>query len=130
MPMKKRFFGAGVVARLRGQKSRPQGHSIASARPQASWLVGVCGTGIQSPRTEDPRCYLVKQLHGRAKTSTPKRIPADPIRDHVLSTVSPARQGRAFRLIGRGSSRAGKWNSSTSMAKFFFKNPSFDRIVT
>ena len=40
MPMKKRFFGADVVARLRGQKSRPQGHSIASARPQASWRGG------------------------------------------------------------------------------------------
>ena len=34
-----------------------------------------------------------------------------------------------FRPIGRGSTRVGKWNSSMSMAKFFFKNPSFECIV-
>ena len=113
-------------ARSRGLR----GHWIASARQRHRGVVGVCGTGIQSPRTEDPRCYLVKQLHGRAEDVDTKRIPADPIRDHVLSTVSPARQGRAFRLIGPGNSRAGKWNSSTSMAKFFFQNPSFECIVT
>jgi hypothetical protein len=108
---------------LRGTRSRPH-----ARRHRA--VVGVCGTGIPSPGTEDSRCYLVKQLHGRAEDVDTKRIPADSMRDRVLSTVSPARQGRAFWLIGRGSSRAGKWNSSTSMAKFFFKNPSFDCIVT
>ena len=55
---------------------------------------------IRSPGTEDPRCYLVKQLHGRAEDVETKRIPADLIRAHVLSTVSPARQGRAFGRSG------------------------------
>jgi hypothetical protein len=79
-------------ARSRGLR----GHWIASARQRHRGVVGVCGTGIQSPRTEDPRCYLVKQLHGRAEDVDTKRIPADPIRDHVPGTVSPARQGGLF----------------------------------
>ena len=103
------------VARvLRGTRSRTYGHRLLAA-------AGVSRTGIRSPGTEDPRSYLVKQLHGRAKDVDSKRIPADPIRDHVFSTVTPARRGRAFRLIARG--------SSPVMAKFFFKNPSFDCIV-
>jgi len=74
------------------------------SRPHAQrhrGVVGVCGTGIQSPRTEDPRCYLVKQLHGRAEDVDTKRIPADPIRDHVPGTVSPARQGGLFGWSGQ-----------------------------
>ena len=108
----------------------PQRHSIAYVRPRAilpSLAFAGLAFDLPGPKT---RAAIFKQLHGRAEDVDAKRIPADPIRDHVLSTVSPARQGRAFRLIGRGSSRAGKWNSSTSMAKFFFKNPSFDCIVT
>ena len=96
------------VARvLRGTRSRTYGHRLLAA-------AGVSRTGIRSPGIRRPaQLILVKQLHGRAKDVDSKRIPADPIRDHVFSTVTPARRGRAFRLIAR--------DSSPVMAKFFSK---------
>ena len=97
MPTKKRFLWCWrrrplVEARsrgLRGTRSRPHAH-------RHRGVVGVCGTGIQSPGTEDPRCYLVKQLHGRAEDVDTKKDSADPIRDHVLSTVSPLDKAGLF----------------------------------
>ena len=97
MPTKKRFLwcwrsSPACEARsrgLRGTRSRPHAH-------RHRGVVGVCGTGIQSAGTEDPRCYLLKQLHGRAEDVDAKRIPADPTRDHELSTVSPLDQAGLF----------------------------------
>ena len=66
------------VARvLRGTRSRTYGHRLLAA-------AGVSRTGIRSPGTEDPRSYLVKQLHGRAKDVDSKRIPR---RSHTGSRV-------------------------------------------
>jgi hypothetical protein len=62
-----------VARLLRGTRLRTYAHRHLA-------VVGVCRTGIRSPGTEDPRCYLVKQLHGRAEDVDTKRIPADPIR--------------------------------------------------
>jgi hypothetical protein len=58
-----------------------------------------------------------------------KRILDDPMWDHVLSTVSPARQGRAFRLIGQGSNGVALELFDIQWPSFFFKNPSFVCIV-
>ena len=81
-----------VARLLRGTRSRNKPTGILPRGRLRDWL--------RSPGTEDPRCYLVKQLHGRAEDAETKRIPADPIQAHVLSTVSPARQRRAFGRSG------------------------------
>jgi len=62
------------------------------------------------------------------RRSTPK-VFADLTRDHVLSTVSPAQQGRA---LGYSSEITVAWAAGTlrhPWRSFFFKNPSFDCIV-
>ena len=62
------FFGRRL---LRSTRSRTYAHRHLA-------VLGVCRTGIRFFGTEDPRCYLVKQLHGRAEDIDTKRIPADP----------------------------------------------------
>ena len=62
------------------------------------------------------------------KTSTPKGFR----RSHTGSRTEhgePCSTRPGFRLIGRGTVASANGNSSTSMAKFFFKNTSFDCIV-
>ena len=95
MPMKKRFLWCWRRRPLASPEVAASGALDRVRTPTgivAWWAFAGLASNLPGPKTR--AAYLVKQLHGRAKASTPKRIPADPIRDHVLSTVSPARQGR------------------------------------
>ena len=110
-----------IPARRRGSRSRTLAHRPSCRR----WRLR---TGIRSPGTQDPRCYLVNSCMAEPKTSTPK-VFADLTRDHVLGTVSPAQQGRA---LGYSSEITVAWATGTlrhPWRSFFFKNPSFDCIV-
>ena len=104
-------------------------HSIAYVRPQAN-LPSLAFAGLASdlPGPKTRAAIWSTAAWQSRRRSTPK-VFADLTRDHVLSTVSPAQQGRA---LGYSSEITVAWATGTlrhPWRSFFFKNPSFDCIV-
>ena len=104
-----------IPARRRGTQSRTYAHRPTCRR----WRLQ---TGIRSPGTQDPRCYLVNSC-----MAEPKMFDAKSVRRSRTGSRTehgePCSTRPDFRLFQRDNSRVGHWNSSTSMAKFLFQKP-------
>ena len=111
-----------IPARRRGTQSRTYAHRPTCRR----WRLQDWHPISREPKTR-AAIWSTAAWQSRRR-STPKVFP-DLTRDHVLSTVSPAQQGRA---LGYSSEITVAWATGTlrhPWRSFFFKNPSFDCIV-
>ena len=104
-----------VARLLRGTRSRTYVHRHLA-------VVGVCRTDWH-PISRDRRPAL---LSGQTWPSRRRRRQKDSRRsqrDHVLSTLSHARRGRAFRLIGRGKQSRGQTELFDIHGQVLFQKP-------